>query len=98
MKYIIYSKDKENALPIRKENREAHLEFLHHRGPVKVLSAGPWLGEDGETMKGSLIIVEADKYSTVQRWLANDPYGKAGLPESVTIHPFIWAIGGPKEV
>lgn len=95
MKFIIYSRDKENALEIRKANRDAHLAFLANEAPVKVLSAGPWLDDTGETMKGSLLIVEAEKLTDVRTWLQADPYAQAGLPDSVTIHPFIWAIGAP---
>lgn len=95
MKFMIYSQDKEDGLPIRKANRDAHLSFLGTDAPVNVLSAGPWLSDDGETMKGSLLIVEADALSDVKDWLQSDPYAKAGLPASVTIHPFIWAIGAP---
>lgn len=95
IKFIVYSQDKEGALEIRKANRDAHLAFLATEAPVKVLSAGPWLDDTGETMKGSLLIVEADTLGTVRSWLTSDPYAKAGLSESVTIHPFIWAIGAP---
>jgi uncharacterized protein YciI len=95
MNFMIYCQDKEDGLPIRKANRDAHLAFLGTDAPVKVLTAGPWLSDDGETMKGSLIIVEAVALSNVKEWLKSDPYAKAGLPESVTVHPFIWAIGAP---
>lgn len=95
MRFIIYSCDKEGALEIRKANRDAHLAFLAMEAPVTVLSAGPWLDDFGETMKGSLLIVEADTLDEVRTWLTADPYAKAGLSESVTIHPFIWAIGAP---
>ena len=95
MKFMIYSQDKDDALEVRKANRDAHLAFLKGEGPVEVLSAGPWLDEN-ETMKGSLIIVEADTIETVRAWLKTDPYAAAGLPKAVTVHPFIWAIGAPE--
>lgn len=93
MKFIIYSRDKQGALEIRKANRDAHLAFLATDAPVKVLTAGPWLDEVGETMIGSLLIVEAESLASVRTWLEADPYAQAGLPESVMLHPFIWAIG-----
>jgi uncharacterized protein YciI len=95
MKFMIYSQDKQDGLPIRKANRDAHLAFLNTDALVKVLSAGPWLDDTGEIMSGSLIIVEAETLGDVHEWLKNDPYAKAGLPASVTVHPFIWAIGAP---
>lgn len=95
MKFIVYTCDKADGLSIRKGNRDAHLAFLGAEADVKVLSAGPWLDDAGETMKGSLLIVEAETLSIVKEWLKNDPYAKAGLPENVTVHPFIWALGAP---
>lgn len=99
MKFIIYSRDKKGALDIRKANRDAHLAFLAADTAdtlVKVLTAGPWLDDAGETMIGSLLIVEAENLESVRTWLISDPYAKAGLSDTVTIHPFIWAIGAPK--
>lgn len=95
MKFVIYSQDKEGAIDIRKANREAHLAFIKIPSNVKLLSAGPWLDDAAETMIGSLLIVEAKTIADVKKWLADDPYAKAGLPENVNIHPFIWAIGAP---
>ncbi|PHR57177.1 MAG: hypothetical protein COA43_12370 [Robiginitomaculum sp.] len=95
MKFIIYSRDKEGAVDIRKANREAHLAFLKIPSNVELLSAGPWLDDAAQTMIGSLLIVEAETLADVKTWLVNDPYAKAGLPDSVNIHPFIWAIGAP---
>lgn len=96
MKFILYSQDKQGALSIRKDNRDAHLKFLGGTASgVTVLSAGPWLDDTGEMMSGSVIIVEADTLDTVKAWNAQDPYTKAGLPQAVNIHPFIWAIGAP---
>jgi len=94
MKFMIYTEDKDDGLDIRTANREAHLTFLKAGKDVEVLTAGPWLDEDG-TMRGSLLIVEARDIANVRDWANTDPYKMAGLPKSVTIHPFIWAIGAP---
>lgn len=96
MYFVIYARDKAGALDIRKTNRDAHLAFLKAPGDVKVCTAGPLLSDDKEMMVGSTLIVEAADLSTVKDWLKNDPYAKAELSESVTVHPFIWAIGAPE--
>jgi len=57
MKFLIYTEDKANSLDIRKKNRDAHLAFLKSGNGATVLTAGPWLDDDG-VMKGSLLIVE----------------------------------------
>ena len=95
MKYMIYTHDQKDSLHIRKEQRDNHLNFLNTENPnVKLLTAGPWL-DDQDTMRGSLLIVEAGRLSDVESWLEQDPYRLAGLTAKTEIHPFIWAIGGP---
>ncbi len=96
MKFMIYTEDKPDSLHIRKASRDAHLAWLKSDdAPVKLLTAGPWL-DDEQTMRGSLLIVEADAKADVENWLASDPYKAAGLTGSVTVKPFIWAIGAPR--
>lgn len=82
---MVYTRDKEGALSIRKANRAAHLNFLRSESAVKVISAGPWL--DNDVAVGSLLVVEADSIETVIAWNKSDPYVLAGLTAKVTIHP-----------
>jgi uncharacterized protein YciI len=39
-------------------------------------------------MNGSVFIIEFDTQAEAEEFAANDPYGKAGLFESVIIRPF----------
>lgn len=95
MKFVIYSRDHDGALDVRKANRDAHLQFLKDQSSVEVLSAGPYLDKEDGKMIGSLLIVEASTIDAVRAWLKHDPYVIAGLTKSAQIHPFIWAIGAP---
>ena len=74
--------DKPGALEVRKANREAHIAYLKETGVVQ--QAGPFLSNTGE-MNGSLIVLEVPDMEAAQAWAAGDPYGKAGLFESVTL-------------
>ena len=95
MRFFIYTEDIDGGLPIRQATRDAHIAWLKAENDhVKLLMAGPWLDDEG-TMRGSLIIVEAQSKSDVENWCAADPYKQAGLPKSVTIKGFNWAIGAP---
>lgn len=95
MKFIVYTKDKADSLTIRKDNRDAHLAFLKSDdAPIELLTAGPWLDDEG-VMRGSILIVEAGDKTQVENWLADDPYRAAGLTDSTMIRAFIWAIGAP---
>ena len=93
--FIIFSQDKADSLPLRQGTRDAHIAWLNAPpAEIKVLTAGPWLGDNGD-MQGSLIIVEAPNVGDVETWLARDPYALAGLPLKVIIKPYLWVIGRP---
>ncbi len=95
MKFIVHTEDKPDSLHIRKANRDAHLAWLKSdNADVTLLTAGPWLDDQG-VMRGSVLIVEADNKSVVENWLGDDPYKAAGLPEKVMVKAFVWAIGSP---
>ncbi|MBY0431789.1 MAG: YciI family protein [Rhodospirillales bacterium] len=85
--YVVYCVDKPNHLPVRLANRDAHL--AHARANLdRILIAGPMLTEDGTGMVGSMFVFTMDSREEVERHMAEDPYVKAGLFESVLIRPF----------
>ncbi len=94
MFFAISCIDKPDSLSLRMEKRPAHIEYLYANASV-VKFAGPYLSEDGETMTGSLIILEADDRAAAEAFAAADPYAQAGLFESVDIRPWKWSIGKP---
>lgn len=82
--------DKPGALEVRKANREAHIAYLKVSDAVQ--QAGPFLSNTGE-MCGSLIILDVADMEAAQAWAAGDPYGKAGLFESVELRHWNRVIG-----
>ena len=58
MLYAAICTDKPGSLDKRKANRPEHLAYLKGLGDALVL-AGPFTEEDGTSMNGSLIVVEA---------------------------------------
>ncbi len=95
MQFFIYTEDMPDSLDIRKTNRDAHIAWLKtENDTVKLLTAGPWLDDEG-VMRGSMLIVEAADKSAVENWLSLDPYRAAGLTRSTLIKGYIWAIGAP---
>ena len=58
MLYALICTDKPGSLAARKANRPNHLAYLKSLGETLVL-AGPFTETDGQTMNGSLIVVEA---------------------------------------
>lgn len=87
--YAVICKDRTGALPLRQENRPAHLDYIDQTGIV--FMAGPLL-EKGE-MAGSLVILDAPDLAGAEAWAEGDPYAKAGLFESVTIREWKKVIG-----
>ena len=92
MHFILFCTDKPDSTSIRAENRDAHIDFLkRHR--ANIYTAGPTLSEDGESMNGSLLIVDFPDRTAVETFAAEDPYAQAGLFESVVIKPWKLVFG-----
>jgi len=91
MFYALICTDKPNSLAIRKANRAEHLAYLKSLGQT-VVFAGPFTEADGETMNGSLIVVEADTLQAAMEIAAGDPFAKIGLFASVEIRPWLWTV------
>ena len=103
MAFVLYCLDKPDAAQVRLENRAAHLEYAKSWGDA-VTIGGPLLrhtpsDDTSETtdttdtagapeMIGSLIVLNVENQAEVDRFIAGDPYGLAGLFESVTVHPY----------
>ena len=90
MLYTFYCRDHDGQEPLRKQTRDAHLSYLE---AFKVVTAGPLLSSDGNTMIGSLLIVELEDQAAAEAFAQEDPYAKAGLFAQVEINPFRKVIG-----
>lgn len=82
MLIALIGKDKEGALQTRLDNRDAHVAYLKETGVVSY--AGPLL-DDAEQMCGSLVILDVEDMTAAEAWRDGDPYGKAGLFQSVEL-------------
>jgi uncharacterized protein YciI len=91
MLFIIHALDKPGALPTRLANYDAHKAFLSDTSAhgVKIVMSGPQVADDGETMIGSLFLVEADSRDAVERFNRADPFHAAGIWDAVTITGFL---------
>jgi uncharacterized protein YciI len=94
MLYALICTDKPNSLGLRKAKRPEHVDYLQSLGDVLVI-AGPFTEANGQTMNGSLIVVEAPSLETAQEIAAGDPFAQAGLFASVEIRPWIWTLNSP---
>jgi uncharacterized protein YciI len=96
MLYALICTDKPNSLATRKAKRPEHVAYLKSLGETLKL-AGPFAEADGETMNGSLVVIEASSLEEAKEIAAEDPYAKAGLFASVEIRPWIWTLNKPSD-
>jgi uncharacterized protein YciI len=90
MPYALICRDRPGAQETRRANRDAHLAYVADTGVVSF--AGPLLDDD-EQMTGSLIVLDVPDRPAAEAWAQCDPYGKAGLFETVEIHGFRKVVG-----
>lgn len=90
--YCVMCIDKPDSGALRQENRPAHLEYVVSQDYVKM--GGPLVGDDGETMIGSLLLLDVDNRAAAQAFVDNDPYHKAGLFERIEVQRFKHLLGG----
>lgn len=85
-----------HAGPGRPAPREAqakeHHRYLAHDHREHLIAVGPLMSEDDATWAGTAILVELPDSAAVERLLAEEPYARAGLYESIEIHS--WRFGG----
>jgi uncharacterized protein YciI len=84
MPYAIQTQDKAGSSKVRADNRAAHIEYLT-ANKHKLLAAGALIDDDGTGGSGGILIVDTDERREAERFVADDPFTKAGLFEKVTI-------------
>ena len=85
MLFAVICRDRAGALEVRMANRPAHVDYLRSTGVVE--QAGPFI-DAGGNMCGSLVIIDVGDQAAADAWAAGDPYGHAGLFESVDVRPW----------
>lgn len=84
--FILIDKPERGAL--RQRVRPEHKAYL---GAVadRMAFAGPFTHDDGQTMLGSLLVIDFPSRDAAHAWLADEPFTKAGLYASTTVHAFV---------
>ena len=84
MPYVIETWDKPDSLALGMRVRPEHIEFLK-ANVASLLGAGAKLSDDGETMLGTIYIVDVETRAEAEAFVAGDPFTKNGLPERIEI-------------
>ncbi|GGO79908.1 hypothetical protein GCM10011348_15400 [Marinobacterium nitratireducens] len=94
MYFAVFARDKPGMGAIRAQVRPEHRKYLReHIYDLNVVLGGPTLDATAESMNGTLLVIEAETLLEVQRFVADDPYHKAGLFGCLEICPWDWSLG-----
>jgi uncharacterized protein len=91
MFFVLHAFDKAGALDMRQANYDAHKAFLAATAAhgVSMVMSGPLVSDDGQTMVGSLMILEAADRAAIEVFHRADPFYAAGIWEKVSITAFV---------
>ena len=88
MIYILHLLDKPQAGDMRQRIRPEHKAYIAGAA-ARIAFAGPLVADDGQTMVGSLLAIEFESREAAQAWLAGEPFYRAGLYASATVHAIV---------
>lgn len=80
--------DKPGAGELRQRMRPEHKAYLATVAE-RIAFAGPFVADDGQTMLGSLLAIDFASRDAAHAWLADEPFTRAGLYASTTVHAFV---------
>lgn len=80
--------DKPGASELRQRVRPEHKAYLAAVAD-RMAFAGPFVADDGQTMLGSLLAIDFESREAAHAWLADEPFTRAGLYASTTVHAFV---------
>ncbi|CAB3764596.1 hypothetical protein GQ57_17965 [Burkholderia sp. MSh2] len=97
--FAVFATDQPGMRDVRDRVRPIHRRYLRAGAQhgVVVRLGGPTLDPQGDTMNGTLLVVEADDIQAVMRFVGNDPYVKEGLFARVEVRPWDWSLGNPEQ-
>ena len=91
MLFVIHGVDKPRS-PLREQFIDEHRAYLAAI-PIRIIASGPLMDDRGEQMIGSLIIVDCENRSAVDRLMADEPFNRAGLYENLKINRWHQRVG-----
>lgn len=87
MLFTIHMIDRPHATDLRSANSDAHRAFVGAHLHEMYLG-GPLMDDAGEAVIGSLIVMDFPDRTAAEAFIADEPYNRAGLFESVVVRRF----------
>ncbi|WP_454694126.1 YciI family protein [Achromobacter aegrifaciens] len=88
MIFALHLIDRPDSAELRQRVRPEHKTYLAAVAD-QIAFAGPLTQDDGRTMLGSLLVIDFEDRAAAERWMAEEPFTKAGLYETASVLPFI---------
>jgi uncharacterized protein len=88
MLYTFILIDKPGSGELRQRVRPEHKAYLAAAAD-RMAFAGPLTTDDAQTMIGSLLAIDFDSRDAAHTWLAGEPFTRAGLYASTSVHAFV---------
>lgn len=88
MIHTFFLLDKPGRSELRQRMRPEHKAYLAAVAD-RIAFAGPLVADDGQTMIGSLLAIDFDSREAAQAWLVDEPFTRAGVYASSSIHAFM---------
>jgi len=88
--FAVHVLDRPGALPLRLEQSAAHRAFVETESDqgLSIVMSGPLQSDDGESMIGSLFIIDAQDRAIVEAFVKADPFFQSGVWGEVQITRF----------
>lgn len=96
MPFIVIIHDNPANEHLRSQAEQAHYAWLD-ANEEKILMRGGMKREDDTAFMGGVLILDVATRAAAEKFVADDPYAKVGLHQSVTIRPFQAAYSAPPE-
>ncbi|MER8044934.1 YciI family protein [Streptomyces sp. NPDC094032] len=92
MEFLVCHRDRAGSLPLRRELLEAHWAYMD-RFEKELIARGPTFGEDGETLTGSVHIVDLPGPAEARAFAFDEPNYQAGAYRDVMVRRWRNALG-----
>jgi uncharacterized protein YciI len=84
MEYFCYHRDRPGSLPLRHELLEKHWSYMD-RYATEMIARGPTFADDGETLTGSVHILDLPDPATARAFAFDEPNYQAGAYRDVLL-------------
>ena len=98
MYFVVIGTDKQGVAQTRSDLQDSFIAYLRDHpdnSDVTVHEGGPMLAEDGESIVGLLLVVEAPSREAAQAFATDSPFGRAEIFADLTVRQWDWRTGRP---